>query len=848
MNDSPRSSKHSSRTPRSGGESGTGGSARRPAASWVGGTGGKKASGGASASGKGKGTTASGVTASGVKASGGKGTGGKGTGGKGTGAKDSGTAAAARSASRDRAAASAAAAGTGNRAQRILNYPRAGKKNPWRWFPSIRMLLGAFALLVILGVGTLVALYETTDVPEPNQIALAQTSTVYFSDGTTKMGTFSEIDRTILPSDQIPDTVKNAVVASEDSTFYENRGVSPRGIARALWNNLRGGARQGGSTITQQYVERYYTGTDTSYTGKVKEMIMALKIDQELSKDEILSRYLNTIYFGRGAYGVQAASQAYFGKDAKDLTDGEAALLVAVIPAPSAYDPAVDPKTATQRWNRVLEREVNVTGKLTAEQADAIEFPQTQEPKNTNRLGGTNGYLLAMTRSELERNGLSKTEIETGGYKIISTVDPTIQENTIRAIEQLPDDRPAQNHVGTVTIDPTTGAIRAMYGGADYVTQGRSDATQSRMQAGSIFKTFALVAALQDGYSLNSSWDGNSPASFPGWTVKNFNDVSYGTVDLKEATTNSINTAYAELNLDMGPEKTKAAAIQLGLAEDTPGLDDAPSNVLGSASPTVMDMAEAYSTIAAGGVHRTPHIVQQAVKPDGTVAYEAKDDAQQVLETDIATNATVALQGPPSTGSAKYVRQNMDGRPVAGKTGTSESFRSAWFVGFTPQLVTAVGMFQPSEDGTVEEQLTPFGGEDNITGGTFPTRIWVDIMEPSLEGQEMLDFPEQVSARSKKKSSQTSESTRSRSTRSPARTTAPSTEAPTTTEAPATTEAPTTEEPPATEAPTTEAPAEQPTTEAPAEPAPSQKPEQTQAPEQGGGEGTGEGGGADGQG
>src|SRR5690606_9711201 len=310
-------------------------------------------------------------------------------------------------------------------------------------------------------------------------------------------GQFSEINRTELPADEIPDSIKQAVVASEDSTFYENRGVSPRGIIRALVNNLSGGARQGGSTITMQYVERYYTGTETSYVGKAKEAVMALKIDQELSKDEILSRYLNTIYFGRGAYGVQEASQAYFGKDAKDLTEAEAALLVAVIPGPSTYDPANNPEKAVQLWDRVITRQVGQV-QMTPAEADAIEFPETIDPKSENSLGGTKGYLLSQVRKELLAQGFTEDEINTGGFSIVSTIDPKVQESTVEAVENLPDSRPDNNRVGTVTLDPSTGAIRGMYGGPDYVSQAQNDATQSRMQAGSIFKTFTLIAALED--------------------------------------------------------------------------------------------------------------------------------------------------------------------------------------------------------------------------------------------------------------------------------------------------------------------------------------------------------------
>lgn len=674
------------------------------------------------------------------------------------------------------------------------------------------MIIAAAALMVIAGVGAAVWLYNTTEVPEEAAVATAQTSRVYFADGKTEMGAFSEFDRTIVESDQISQHVKDAVVASEDSSFYENRGVSPRGIIRALINNLSGGARQGGSTITQQYVERYHTGTTTSYLGKVKEMVMALKIDQELSKDEILTRYLNTIYFGRGAYGIQEASQAYFGKDAADLNESEAALLVAVIPGPSAYDPAKNPEKAATLWSRVIERQVNETQTLTAQEADALDFPETIEPKKTNLYGGTNGYLLKAVHDELLKNGLTEDQINTGGYTIVSTIDPAIQNNTVETINAL-GKRPERNRVGTVTLDPATGAIRAMYGGPDYVSQSYNDATESRMQAGSIFKTFTLIALLEDGYPLSSRWDGNSPASFRGgWTVKNFNDTSYGRVSLEKATASSINTAYAEANLEIGPSRTRETAVKLGLPENTPGLDDEAPNVLGTASPTVLEMAEVYQSIATKGVHRPAYIVQKVTQGKDTVAYEHKNAEKRVLDEEVAINATVALQGPPSTGSARDLKKIMDGRPVAGKTGTSESFRSAWFVGFTPQLVTAVGMFQPTADGKGEEPLTPFGGEDYITGSTFPTEIWGNIMARSLEGQEELDFPEKVRLDNQRRVStpKSSEDSQKRPSRP-------------TTEPPADSDAPTEE--PSEDTPSEQAPPSEEAT--PSESAPSKAPSQT---------------------
>ena len=241
------------------------------------------------------------------------------------------------------------------RKRRFFNYPRAGKGKIHRWIPSWRFVLGVFLLGVLSTIGAFMWAYNTIKVPKPSEFALAQSSTVYYADGTTEMGKFAEINRQSVDASTLPDYVGNAVVASEDRSFYSNKGVDPKGIARALINNLRGGDTQGASTLTQQYVKNYYVDTTSSYSGKFKQAIMAIKIDREKPKKEILGDYLNTVYYGRGAYGIEAASQAFFGHPAKDMSPSEAALLAGILPSPSAWDPAENPKKAEERWGRVLQ-------------------------------------------------------------------------------------------------------------------------------------------------------------------------------------------------------------------------------------------------------------------------------------------------------------------------------------------------------------------------------------------------------------------------------------------------------------------------------------------------------------
>ena len=308
-----------------------------------------------------------------------------------------------------------------------------------RWLPSWRLVLGTFLALGALGVGALVALYLVTPIPKPGDFAEAQTTTVYYSDGTTKMGTFSAQNRVILPSDKIPEDMKQAAVAGEDRTFYKNPGIDPVGILRALYTDVRYGTRQGGSSITQQYAERYYFDkTVSSYTGKLKEAILAVKLDRQQDKDEILSNYLNTIYFGRDSYGVQTAAQSYFGVDAADLTTAQAALLAAVIPSPNNFDPRVSMAQAERRWNYVLDGMVT-TGALTQTKRDALQFPETIEYAKSDKLKGPQGYLLTMVQNELEtKAGITSDQLNSVGYKVVTTIDPTLQNELVDTMSNMP--------------------------------------------------------------------------------------------------------------------------------------------------------------------------------------------------------------------------------------------------------------------------------------------------------------------------------------------------------------------------------------------------------------------------
>lgn len=654
------------------------------------------------------------------------------------------------------------------RRRRFWNYPRPRKGPVQRWLPSWRIVVGTLLTGTALGAGLFVAAWSTTTIPDGLDDVQYQATTVYWANGK-EMGTFAEQKREIVQLEDLPPYVGNAVVASEDSTFWTNKGIDLKGIARAAYNNVKGGGRQGASTLTQQYVERYYLNTTTSYAGKAREAIIALKVAEAQPKEEVLENYLNTIYWGRGTYGIQAASQEYFNKDAKDLTPSEAAMLSGIIPSPVNWDPSVNPDQAKVRWERSM-REMHKQGYITDDEYSKAEFPKFQKKKEaTNTQGGQKGYLLAQVKKELVKSKSnpdgpleSEQELETRGLKITTTIDQKLQKTAVEVEKTLHEDgtygKASKNaRMSLVSMDPKTGAIKALYGGPDYVKQSLNTATQDVVQAGSTFKPFTLMGALENDHTLEETLDGRSPEIFQGadngddWEVNNFGGESFGQVSLEKATANSVNTAYAQLNIEIGPKVTADVAYRAGIRKsEANAIPNEPSNVLGTASVYPVDLARAYSTIASGGYRTSPHVVAKVETLDGTTLYEGPQDQEKEFDADVTTAATQAMTKVVEEGSGRTAQEL--GRPVAGKTGTSQNNRSAWFAGFVPQLTTVVGLRQYEkldlEEGILSGQapIDPFGEYEQITGGSWPARAWTDFMQVATEGMEEQDFPEYVPA------------------------------------------------------------------------------------------------------
>lgn len=624
-----------------------------------------------------------------------------------------------------------------------IDYPRRGRTG-WRHFvPSWRQVLALLALGCFLLVAGFVALYLSVDIPKPNDLALAQSTTVYYADGKHELGSFAQVNRQAVDLADIPQELQDAVVATEDRSFYTNRGISVTGIARAFWNNLRGGSEQGGSTITQQYARNVYLTQQRTYSRKITEVILALKLDRELSKQQILEDYLNTIYLGRGAYGVQAASQAYFGKDVSDLTTSESVALAAMIRGPSLYDPAngADAKQALQdrMLNYVVPGMVS-EGYLTPAQGEAVKVPKFKPVSSKQTYAGPRGYLLSYVDEELKSLGFSQDEIETGGLSVVTTFTPKDQRAAVKSVrENFPtiDNRGVQ--VGVASVEPGTGAIRAMYGGKNYLKRFINNAAVGQ-PVGSTFKAFTLSAALQDGYTYSDTFWGNSPYTIPGTGVQvnNEGNASYGSsISLLYALENSVNTAFINLAVDMGPDKAVQAAVDAGFPADAPSLDDVPAVTIGPASASPIDMAGAYATYADQGQRYTPFSVEEVRAPDGKVLYREHQKGADAFTSDIANEVTWGLTQVVQHGTG-YNAQALQ-RPAAGKTGNHEGL-TAWFVGYTPQLSTAV-MFYRDLKHDHQAPLNGVGGMSVFTGAEYPTRIWTSYMTSALAGEPVEPFP-----------------------------------------------------------------------------------------------------------
>ena len=620
---------------------------------------------------------------------------------------------------------------------------RAPKKTRKRKHLVLKWVLGIFAAIIVAGIGLFAYLYITTEIPEPEKFALAEKTTVYYSDGTTEIGSYAEQNREIIDCSTLPDYVGNAIVASEDRSFYTNKGIDPIGIARALYNNLTTGSRQGGSTITQQYAERYYLGETTSYKGKLREAFLAIKIAQAQDKSQVLCNYMNTIYLGRGAYGIQAAAKAYYNKDAKDLTLSEAAMLAGIIPGPSAWDPAVNPKQAEKRFDRVL-RIMQEDGYISAKDKKAAQFPQTVEVQQNNQMAGENGYLLTTVKNELVNSkAFTAEDLETGGYKIITTLDKSMQDEIQQVGSTRPEGMPDSIEVGGIAVDQKTGSVKAMYAGDDYLTKQLNNVTQATFEPGSTMKPFGLLGAAQQGVNFNTIFNGNSGLTFetsPGTMaqVPNALNNNWGYINLYQATANSVNTVFMDVNKHLGAANLAKIAHQAGITEDID--TNTTYNILGINAITVWDLAQGHSTIANNGVKNTLHVVNKVTTADGSHdLYKTVQENEQVFDANDCHLVQKAMQGTTTYGTAAGISTRL-GRQVAGKSGTANDEKAASFVGYTPQLLNVWAIWNPAEDGSAQE-VPEFAGY-GVSSTGYPSHLFEEFMSQAMQGQQVETFTE----------------------------------------------------------------------------------------------------------
>ncbi|NDF03158.1 MAG: penicillin-binding protein [Actinobacteria bacterium] len=607
-------------------------------------------------------------------------------------------------------------------------------------FFRLGLVLGGF--IFVIGATVFGIAYFTVNIPDPNSYVNSQATIIQYADGS-EIGRIGAQNRTIVPLANIPMQLRRAVLAAEDKNFYSNRAFSVTGILRAAVNNLRGGSLQGGSTITQQYAKTAFLTPNRDIKRKLKELIIAIKLENQFSKDQILENYLNTIYFGRGAYGVETGAQLYFGRSANQLTLEQSAVLASILRSPGYYDPDYregNLERLQARFKYVIDNMHN-EGWISDKRYAKVKFPEVKGRVRSGTLSGPKGYLMQAVQSELNSLGFTDDQLMIGGLVVKTTLEKLAQQAAVDAVDkESPKKAPDNLHIGMVSIRPGTGEIVAMYGGKDYLVRQLNDATQSIAQAGSTFKPFALIAALQAGISLSSIWNGDSPKVFDDagkpYEVSNYGDKSFGDLPLLKATASSINTIYVPLGIKAGLDNVVNAARAAGIPESV-ALMPTPSIVLGVASPHVIDVASAFATFAAQGVYAKPFLVKEVQGSNKGVLYEATIQPQEVFDKSVMADLTYALSEVTRAGTATAAVSKL-GRVSAGKTGTSQNNASAWFSGYVPQLATSIAFFR--DDAT--QSLNGIGGLTSLTGGSFPARIWTAYMKAALKDIPEEAFPE----------------------------------------------------------------------------------------------------------
>jgi membrane peptidoglycan carboxypeptidase len=618
------------------------------------------------------------------------------------------------------------------------------KKRIWRRVGLIATwCLGGFAFFLVIAV---IGLYTLADVPRPEDLKQPQAAIIYYADGS-EMAKIGTQNRTIVPLSQVPESMRWAVLSTEDRNFYKDPGFSFTGTARAALSDLTGGDTQGGSGITQQYVKNAYLSSEQTITRKIKELAISVKLAREYSKDDILEFYLNTVYFGRGAYGIEAAAQTWFNEDSSKLTVAQGALLAGLLKAPSGYDPALHPVAAKARWKLVLDNMV-VTGHLSGEDEAGLAYPDTLPPSDGNGLGasGPEGLIVTQVKQELEAEGISEAAINTKGLRIQTTIVPAAQkaaEDAITTAYAKPTAKQANLQKALVAVDPSSGAVLAYYGGSDGTG---FDYAQAYRQPGSSFKPYVLATALQQNlagikpaYTINSVFDGSSPQIIDGQSISNDpTDPKTGKYTLADAMTLSLNTVFYRLASDVKPAAVATLAHQLGIAptRDVNGVSTPTLQINGVTDDRIgiggyevrpIDQAVGYASLANGGTLNESYFVQKVTDASGDVLYQHKAAGKRVIDAKVVNDTTLSMEKVASSSGLSLA----GGRAVASKTGTvgigtTSNSSDAWTVGFTPAVSVASWAGSNTLDPIYNNQGTSMYGRQN------PGQAWQLFMNAYL--------------------------------------------------------------------------------------------------------------------
>jgi membrane peptidoglycan carboxypeptidase len=669
-------------------------------------------------------------------------------------------------------------AGRSGRRGRV-DHPRVAKPGLRRWLPSWKQVLGTCLLLSGGVLGLVWYAYATTTIPSANPSTQQQSNTYYWSDGSV-MATQGSTNRQNVSLAQVPKLVQWDFLAAENATFYTDPGIDTQGMLRAVYHMATGGEVQSGSTITQQFVKNTYLNQSQSITRKFREILISLKIGSQLSKQQILQGYLNSNYYGRGAYGIEAAANVYYHVHASQLTVNQGAFLAATVNEPSVMMLAdTDPQAKAQavgRWKYVLGRmaAIHKISQAQEQQYLAAGFPTPKPYTPSAGMSGQTGYLVQTAEKYVEaRSSITDQQLGHGGYQIYTTFDKkkvNALSASVAAMEKKhldPKHRSTDKNVqvGAASIDPSTGAVVALYGGAGWDKGHWTDnADAIGVPVGSTFKPIDLAAALDHGAVLSP---GQSPSpitpdsKFNGddaITIKNqqgqqqpdpgdptgllhqHNDTTtrWGHITLRKAMEQSVNTPYVQLGEYVGYDNVENEALKAGLLRtslqyDTPGF------YIGTSTPSAIRMADTYATFDDGGVQHEPYSVTKVVADGQLLPGFDKPKGTTAMPASTADTVTDVLQDVVKNGTGTNAQAL--GRPAAGKTGTTDDYKSAWFIGYTPQLTTAVSMFKEDPKKAGLQSMQGVGGYSKVFGADMPTEVWTGYMTAALQGQPIQQFP-----------------------------------------------------------------------------------------------------------